>query len=137
MKIVDIEPVLEQLVDCIRNSRRPVFNDVDYTRAEVLEAMESLLRRVSRAANKRRKLDRKPINHNSPWSEESNECLEKMFIQNFEPYNEDIFYIEASERFGRSRGAIRARLLKLELINHPYTQEYALRKLKELRHQNS
>jgi len=83
------------------------------------------------------KKDGKPINHGAPWTDEKKECLKEMYIQKFEPYNEDIFYIEASKKFGRTREAIRCQLHRMELINYPYTGKYAIRKLKELRKKHS
>lgn len=66
-----------------------------------------------------------PKNHGKPWLEEDEECLKQMFIRKFDPYNEKVFYIKASKKFGRKEGAIRQRLERMRLIKYPYDPEYA------------
>jgi len=56
-----------------------------------------------------------------------------MFIKQFEPYNEDIFYYNATEKFKRTKCSIHSQLQKLELITHPYNAEAATKIIQELK----
>lgn len=117
MNIVEIKPVLEQMVDCMKSSKGPVFQNVTFTRREGLEAMESLLEKVNRAADKLKKKAMLPENSGKRWTEKADKCLEKMFDKEFDPDNEDVFYADASQKFGRTAWAIQCRLNHLKLLD--------------------
>lgn len=117
MNIVEIEPILEQMVDIMESSKGPVFHNIDFTKREALEAMKSLLRRVRRAADKLKKKAMLPENSGKRWTEKADKCLEKMFDKEFDPDNEEVFYADASQKFGRTAWAIQCRLNHLKLLD--------------------
>lgn len=140
MKIQDIEPVLQDVVAYFRFTDESVFSSIAYDKDEIVEALEALLKRVNKTITNKIEIDiaietePKPKNHGKSWTEKLHLRLEKMIVEEFDPKAPKKFYVAASERFGRTPGAIRAKLYNWGLIIHPYDPGYSIKKLEEFRH---